>query len=353
MKLNLRKRYVVWLLLMIVALVALQLLAFTIYEIAEIGAWTNSEEVEEEVGEILVLLGVDAIILPIVLLISWGISGRMLSPLHAVADTARRISAGQLQERITTPIPDDEMAALVQTVNHAFDKYQGVLRQLEQFTSDASHQLRTPLAALRMVGEVSLQRERTPAEYRETIGGMLEEADRLRDIVDKLLLLARLDPSRMAERFTAVDLGQLVAESVQSFSLFAFDRGIALEAGGQTGLSVRGDAGLLRQVLSNLMDNALRHTPDGGSVRLRLSLAAPDQAELTVQDSGPGIPEEYRDRIFERFCRIPGSPAPGTGLGLAIVADLVHIHGGTVSLGEPQPGEGACFVIRLPVAHPA
>ena len=158
MKLNLRKRYVFWLLLTIVTLVVLQLIAFAVYEISEINSWKNPEEVEEEVGEIMVLLGVDALILPLVMLISWIISGRMLQPLHAVASTARRVSAGQLQERVTTPFPDDEMAALVQTVNQAFDKYHAVLRRLEQFTSDASHQLRTPLAAMRMLGEVSLLR---------------------------------------------------------------------------------------------------------------------------------------------------------------------------------------------------
>ena len=113
MKGSLRKRYVLWMLLMVGSLIALQFLAFGVYELAEIDSWKNSEEVEEEVGEIAVLLAVDAVILPLVFLISWMISGRMLQPLHAVADTAQRISAGRLQERTTTPIPDDEMAGLV------------------------------------------------------------------------------------------------------------------------------------------------------------------------------------------------------------------------------------------------
>lgn len=349
MKINLRKRYVFWLLLMMVALVALQLLAFAVYEVAEIGSWKNQEEVEEEVGEILVLLVVDALILPVVLLISWGISGRMLQPLRAVADTAQRISAGRLQERITTPIPDDEMAGLVQSVNLAFDKYQGVLRRLEQFTSDASHQLRTPLAALRMMGEVSLQRARTPEEYRETIGGMLEEVGRLSDIVDKLLQLARLEPAQVRERFTEVNLSQLAADTVQSFSLLALDRGVALETRGPAGLLVRGDHNLLRQALSNLIDNALRHTPSGGFIRVQLD-RRDNGIELSVKDSGPGIPPAYRDQVFGRFVRVPGSPGPGSGLGLAIVSDIVAIHEGSVTLGPDEPGQGAAFVMRLPAA---
>lgn len=348
MKGSLRKRYVLWMLLMVGSLIALQFLAFGVYELAEIDSWKNSEEVEEEVGEIAVLLAVDAVILPLVFLISWMISGRMLQPLHAVADTAQRISAGRLQERTTTPIPDDEMAGLVQTVNLAFDKYQGVLRQLEQFTSDASHQLRTPLAAMRMLGEVSLQRTRTPNEYRETIGGMLEEAARMGDIVDKLLLLARLEPQRVRERFEDVDLGRLAAAVVESFSLFAQDRGVALKTEAVSGLHVRGDDGLLRQVLSNLLDNALRHTPAGGWITVRVSREGGD-LQVGVQDSGPGIPVEYRQLIFERFVRVPGTPSPGSGLGLAIVSDIVKVHGGSVALADTE--SGAHFVIRLPAAQ--
>lgn len=349
MKLNLRKRYVFWLMLMIVVLVGLQLLAFAVYEMAEIDSWKNAEEVEEEVGEIMVLLGVDALILPLVMLISWIISGRMLQPLHAVASTARRVSAGQLQERITTPIPDDEMAALVQTVNQAFDKYHAVLRRLEQFTSDASHQLRTPLAALRMLGEVSLQKNRTPEEYRETLGGMLEEVGRLGEIVDKLLLLARLEPAQVRERFQDVEVSVLVAETVESFALLATDRGVRLVAECPPGLRVNGDGNLLRQALSNLVNNALGHTPADGSISVQAQVTPERAVEIAVRDTGPGVPPDYRHRIFERFVRVPGSPAPGTGLGLAIVHDILHIHGGTVRL-EDTPGSGATFILRLPAA---
>lgn len=348
MKLTLRNRYVVWLLLVVTALVALQLIAFTVYELAEIESWSDPTEVREEVGEVLVLLAVDAVILPVVFLMAWFISGRMLTPLHAVADTARRIRAGQLQERVTTTIHDDDIAALVQTVNDAFDKYQGVLRRMERFTSDASHQLRTPLAALRMLGEVSLQRERTPDGYREAIGSMLEESERLGDIVEKLLQLARLEPEQVRSRFVEVNLAQLTSDAVQSFSLFAFDQGVALEVSGASTLNVQGDPGLLRQVFSNLLDNALQHTPQGGWVRVQLS-AHEGQAEVRIQDSGPGIPADNRAHIFERFYRVPGSPATGTGLGLAIVFDIITVHGGTVELASTPPGEGALFVIRLPV----
>ena len=349
MKLNLRQRYVFWLMLMMVVLVGLQFLAFAVYEIAEIDSWKNAEEVEEEVGEIMVLLGVDALILPLVMLISWIISGRMLQPLHAVASTARRVSAGQLQERVTTPFPDDEMAALVQTVNQAFDKYHAVLRRLEQFTSDASHQLRTPLAAMRMLGEVSLQKNRSPEEYRETLGGMLEEVGRLGEIVDKLLLLARLEPAQVRERFQVVEVSALVAETVESFALLATDRGVNLTAECSPGLRVNGDGNLLRQALSNVLNNALGHTPVGGSISVQVRVIPAHAVEIAVRDTGPGVPPDYRDRIFERFVRVPGSSAPGTGLGLAIVHDILHVHGGTVRL-EDTPGPGATFVLQLPMA---
>lgn len=349
MKLKLRQRYAFWLMLMMVALVGLQFMAFAVYEFSEIGSWKNTEEVEEEVGEIVVLLVVDAIILPLVLLISWIISGRMLQPLHAVATTARRVSAGQLQERVTAPIPDDEMAALVQTVNQAFDKYHAVLRRLEQFTSDASHQLRTPLAALRMLGEVSLQKNRSPEAYRETLGAMLEEVARLSEIVDKLLLLARLEPAQIQERFSAVVVHRLVAETVESCALLAADQEIRLSADCAPDLRVNGDHGLLRQALSNLLNNALAHTPAQGSIAVQATLTPDRAVEIAVRDTGPGVPPDYRERIFERFVRVPGTSVPGTGLGLAIVHDIAQVHGGSVRL-EPASGPGATFVLRLPAA---
>ena len=202
---------------------------------------------------------------------------------------------------------------------------------------------------MRMLGEVSLQKNRSPEEYRETLGGMLEEVGRLGEIVDKLLLLARLEPAQVRERFQDVEVSVLVAETVESFALLATDRGVRLVAECPPGLRVNGDGNLLRQALSNLVNNALGHTPADGSISVQAQVTPERAVEIAVRDTGPGVPPDYRHRIFERFVRVPGSPAPGTGLGLAIVHDILHIHGGTVRL-EDTPGSGATFILRLPAA---
>lgn len=352
MKMSLRLRYVVWLLVLMVLLFFSQLVAFTLFEIHEYRRHGgDAAQIREDVEEVLLLLGIDAVVLPFVLLAAWAISGRMLAPLHAVAATSRRISLGNLSERVTSPGADDEIGSLVQTINGAFDKYQDVLLRLERFTSDASHQLRTPLAALRNTGEVCLQKDRPPEEYRDTLGAMLEEAARLSTIVEKLLLLARLERSQVTGAFQRVDVSALLRDVVQAFAPFAQDRRIALVVQAEDGLAVAGDSDLLNQVFANLMDNAVRYTPRDGTVRVRLQREG-GGIRLAIADSGPGIPAPFRGRIFDRFNRGPGATGDGSGLGLAIVADIVRIHGGSVEAVASDMG-GAEFRVDLPAAPPS
>ena len=348
MKSSLRVRYVGWILILMSLLFLFQLVAFAAYEIKEWREWGTMEHVKEDVKELLILVGIDAVVLPLILLVSWVVAGRMLDPLQSVANTARRIGAGNLSERVVYPTEHDEIGSLVQTVNGAFDKYQDALQRLQRFTSDASHQLRTPLAALRSVGEVCLQQDRQSAEYRDTLGAMLEEVGRLSTIVEKLLLLARLERTEVRSHFERVDVAALADRVVQAFLASAQDKGIAMVLEAEARVDVDGDADLLHQVVANLVDNAIRYTPPGGSIRVHVQRAG-GKMKLVVADSGTGIPEEHRARVFERFSRGPGAASGGSGLGLAIVADIVRIHGGAVDVGTSPQG-GAEFRVVLPLA---
>lgn len=297
-----------------------------------------------EVGA-LVLMGLA--VLPVMLFAIRRACRRMLQPVADIRVTAERIIAGQLEERIHTGNPKDELGRLAATVNQAFDRYQNSLDRLQRFTSDASHQLRTPLASLRTTGEVCLQKTRSPAEYEEVIGSMLEDADRLRHVIEKLLLLARMGADRVRAAFVVLDLGDLCREVIDRYGPAFEQAGIALTLDCAPRASVRGDAALLEQAVANLLDNALRHTWRGGLVRVSVGSSATGGWHLCVRDSGPGIAPELIPNLFQRFARGPGADLSGHGLGLAIVADVVRVHGGDIRLlNEP----GAAFEITLPAA---
>ena len=281
---------------------------------------------------------------------AWLISRLMVRPLRRVAGTARRIREGQWSERIETgTMPDDETRSLAETVNAAFDGYAAAMRRLERFSGDAAHQLRTPIAAMRGMGEVALSRSRTAEEYRDVLETMLGELDRLTRTVEQLLQLSRLEAGALRGRFGPVSL-RTVAEQVQQiYQPLAEARGsnvnLVLDS---KELRVHGSAELLIELLGNLVDNALRYTPAGGEVRMEIA-TGPDDIRLAVTDSGPGIPEEYAHKIFDRFAQMPGGESGAAGLGLSLAAEIAAVHGGELILANPGK-PGARFECRLPAA---
>jgi signal transduction histidine kinase len=346
MKEALRFRYFLWLaalLLSFYAAFALVLWGFNLHEMHEAG-----HDPVEEREEFFILLGLGAGLLPIMLALAWDMSRRMVRPLQGIAATARRISNGHLEERIQPTRTDNEIAVVVSTLNLALDRYQEAVNRLQRFSSDASHQLRTPLTAMRSAGEIALQRDRTPEEYRDAIGTMLEDAQHLGHVVEQLLLLSRLDQGRLTESFQLMDLGDVARQTCAQFEPVALDRNIALRTESSGRAPIRGNEALIQQALANLLDNALRHTPAGGRVLVQVTSSRHAWIELRVADSGPGIPPAFRHRLFERFAKPAGSSS-GSGLGLAIVAEIVKGHGGSITLSE-NSDPGACFLIRLPAA---
>jgi len=223
--------------------------------------------------------------------------------------------------------------------------------QMRRFTSDASHELRTPLTAMRSVGEIGLRGRREASDYREIIGSMLEEVDRLSLLVDRLLTLSRADSGESMLSRDRVDLAELAEEVTAQLDVLAEEKqqSLTVEAAGPT--LCLGDRMVLRQALLNLVDNAIKYSPVAGRIAVRVSTSVNGMAVLDVSDTGPGIPLDLRPRVFDRFYRADRSRSRenggGTGLGLSIARWAVEVNGGQLTL-ESSEGAGATFRITLP-----
>ena len=348
MSFKFRSRVFLYLLLLLALFVASQATIYTVVEWAHRHA-NPYENFEEGLMEVIQGVGLTLLLVPLLAGVAWVLSRRITRPLQAVAATAKRIRGGRWEERIeTATMPDDETKSLAETVNAAFDGYAGALRRLERFSGDAAHQLRTPIAAMRNLGEVALSRSRTAEEYRETLETMLGELDRLTRIVEQLLQLSRLDSGALKARFAPIPLPSVVEQVRQIYQPLAEARGVELVvAPGSAEGRVDGIEELLVELLGNLVDNALRHTPKGGSVRIEVGAISGGGVRLAVADSGPGIPEEFAEKIFDRFTQVPGSETGSAGLGLPMAAQIAAVHGGSLAL--TNPGEpGARFECRWP-----
>jgi heavy metal sensor kinase len=277
------------------------------------------------------------------------LAGRLLAPVGAMAATARRIGAESLADRLPVANPRDEFGQLASVFNDTLSRLQDAFEQLRRFTADASHELRTPLTAMRSVGEVALQRSANAAEYREVIGSMLEEVDQLTRLVENLLTLTRGESGRIPLTSALVDLSDLTATVSEGLHVLAEEKHQSLEVETLSPVRVRCDPASLRQGLINVLHNAIKYTPSGGTVRVVTQHAKSGEAVIEVKDTGPGIPAADRQRIFERFYRVDAGrsrEAGGVGLGLAIARWAVEANGGRIEI-ESEEGHGALFRIIL------
>jgi two-component system OmpR family sensor kinase len=263
---------------------------------------------------------------------------------------AREIEASKLDQRLPHPGVADEIGRLVDTLNHMIERLEGSFQAMKRFTADASHELRNPLATMQNTIDVVMEQPRTVEEQREALESLGEDVNRLRRIVEDLLLLARADSGRLAMEREPVNLGNLVQGLAETYQPLAQERGVALDVAAPAVAEVAGDERWLYQLVGNLIDNALKFTPPGGAVKVDV-LSRPEAIRLTVRDSGPGIPEGSLERIFERFYQVDLSrtrnPKTGSGLGLAIAAWIVESHGGRI-LAANHPDGGAIFTVELP-----
>ena len=278
------------------------------------------------------------------------LAGRVLAPVGAMAATARRITAESLDARLPVSNSADEFGRLASVFNETLARLDAAFEQLRRFTADASHELRTPLTAIRSVGEVALQRPLSTEGYREVIGSMLEEVDRLTRLVENLLLLTRAEAGRIPLARATVDLRELVAGVSDGLRVLAEEKNQELTVELPGPVAVECDATVLRQGITNLLHNAIKFTPPKGIIRVAARSTVGGDAVIEVEDSGPGIPAADHQRVFERFYRVDQARSRdtgGTGLGLAIARWAVEASGGRIEL-ESVAGRGTLFRVALP-----
>ena len=311
------------------------------------------EEIEEALRQLLLILLV-AVPSVLILAVVGGLflANKALRPVDEITNTARKIgSSGDLSQRIRLKRKvDDEIGRLAATFNEMIAKVENSFQQIKRFTADASHELKTPLTILRGEIEVGLKRLRTPEEYQKILASNLEEVKHMSRMVEDLLTLARADMGALELRKEVVDLGGLVKEVWEEVRLWAEDKGVELLFQEDGEARVMGDRGRLRQLALNLIDNAIKYTPSGGRVELRV-VRDGDEVTFSVADTGEGIPAEDLQRIFERFYRVDKARSRqrgGTGLGLSICKWIAEAHGGRIS-AESELGRGSKFHVSLPL----
>jgi heavy metal sensor kinase len=286
----------------------------------------------------------------LVLAVAGGVflSRQALRPVAESIRTARRLDPERLAERLPRTGSGDELDELAGTINTLLDRLAAYHAQVVRLTADASHELRSPLGAMRAAVEIALQKPRGVEEYRNTLATLGEQCERLTSLVNGLLLLARADAGEVPLRREPTDLSSLGREVVELFDPLAEEKGIRLVTEAHDGVTVMGDPSRLRQLVTNLLDNAIRFTDPGGSVTLRVD-PGKDHAMLVVRDTGPGIPPEHLPHVFERFYQADAArTSGGCGLGLSICRWIAKAHGGWVEAGNVE-GRGAEFKVTLPV----
>lgn len=284
------------------------------------------------------------------------LAGRVTRPLGTIINTADRLHPEKLNERLLIRGTGDELDQLSHTLNMLLDRIANFLEKRKDFLANAAHELRTPLAALRSTAEVALRSTRSIQEYQELLGTIVEESESLELLVNQLLLLAETESETEALLLTGepVELGQLVGKSYDMFVGVAESRSIDLQVQIVHSSIIKGNRHHLRQVINNLLDNALKFTPSGGSVTVTLDVdATTSKAILCVKDTGVGIASDEKPQLFDRFYRGDRSrrrdlQTRGTGLGLSICRAIIDGHGGSLSV-ESQTGIGSSFLVLLPL----
>ena len=280
----------------------------------------------------------------------WWIGRRTLVPLENLSGQVAAMSGADVTQRIQIPESTDELNRLAGSFNGLLDRLAAALNSQRQFMADASHELRTPVSIVRTTAQVALGRnDRDPGEYRESLAIVEEQAARMTRLVDAMFLLARAEAKGIPVQREPLYLDELVNEAVRGLRVLATARNVSVRVEGQDELPMQGDPQLLRQMIGNLLDNAIRFAQPGGLVRVRLSRDS-TTVQVAVTDDGPGVAAGDRDRIFERFVRTD-TRSDGAGLGLPIARWVAEAHGGRLVLAD-SGAPGAEFVAHLPLNRP-
>ncbi len=299
----------------------------------------------------LILFGSGAGILVLGLAGGWVVANRAMRPIETISSTALKIASGDLSQRIPQDETESELGRLVTVLNSTFQRLDAAFSEQARFTADVSHELRTPVSVIVSQTQAGLARERSAAEYQQTLEACQRAAQRMRGLIESLLQLARLDAGQETLRRDPFDLAQVAAESVELLTPLAQQHEVNLVSQLRPA-RCRGDGERLGQVSVNLVTNAIHHTPKGGSVTVLIADAktAEGMVLLSVADTGTGIPADHLPHIFERFYRVDESRSRqkgGSGLGLAISKAIVPAHSGTIEVSS-EMGKGTVFIVRLP-----
>lgn len=309
------------------------------------------DEVQQDLRQWLVFLIIG---LPLVAAIAvaggYFLIKRALTPVAQIAASAEHIGSHNLSERLPVSNTGDELERLSITLNHMIQRLEEAFQHSRRFMADASHELRTPLTVLRGELETFVQEPGLAPEMRERLGSALEELERLVNIVEGLFAISRLDAGEAQAELVKFDLGKLAASTTDQMSLLGEDKNIKITCAAANDVWVEGDRARMKQVVVNLLDNAIKYTSPGGTVGLNVG-ARDGKAVLEVSDNGMGIPGESLPRVFERFYRVDEARSRelgGAGLGLSIVKSICTAHHGRVEAAS-TPGKGSVFRVELPL----
>jgi heavy metal sensor kinase len=279
---------------------------------------------------------------------------RALNPVDNITRTVQEINATDLTKRIHYKGAPDELGRLTETLNSMLDRLQAAFDTEKRFTADASHELRTPLTAIKGQINVTLTRQRTPQEYESTLHHIQQETDRLIRLANDLLFLARLDASPLYWQPESVDLSHLVEAVIDQIEIIAAEKGITLSAEIPDGVTLQGITDHLIRLFLNIVENAVKYTPTGGTVHVSMRQNLQD-VHVVISDSGQGISAEHLPHLFERFYRVDrerSQNSGGAGLGLAIAYQIALAHGSGIQIQSVQ-GQGTKVIVSLPLASSA
>jgi heavy metal sensor kinase len=283
-------------------------------------------------------------------ILGYWLSGRSLAPVRAIIRTAEQIGVDNLSRRLEVPKPRDELRRLTETLNAMLERIENSFRRITQFTADASHDLRTPVAVIRASAEIVLRKPRSAAEYEDTLQRILRTSVETSGMLENLLSLARADAGAAGLEMHPLDLSAHVRKAQEKGAILAATKSLSFTSQvPEAKVLVRADALAIDRLLLILVDNAVKYTPPGGVCEIALS-AAENEVHIAVRDSGVGIETEELESIFERFHRSDKTRSretPGAGLGLAIARWIAKVHGGTIT-AESKIGFGSVFHVRLP-----
>jgi len=279
--------------------------------------------------------------------VGWFMARRAVSGVEAVTRTAQKISGGALDERVPVKTREDEIDRLAITFNTMLDRIQALLSEIREMSDNIAHDLRSPIARIRGVAEVTLTSGKTPEEFESMAASTIEECDRLLDMINTMLLISKTESGSEQFSKTDIDLSGTVRRACELFGPMAEDANVELNMEVPDGIRLMGNVSMIQRMISNLLDNALKYTPSGGKVHVRLKESG-SRAVLTVTDTGIGISSADLPRIFDRFYRCDQSRSQsGTGLGLSLAKAIARAHGGEIT-SVSTPGSGSIFSADLP-----